>query len=86
MNIELFNGETIEIDKVRELEKILNVKFPEDYVQFIIENNGAYVIRNDAFMANGRIESINNFHSIQEHYHFTDDEYPKKVISIARDA
>lgn len=85
MDIEFINGETIDVKKVRELEIKLQVNLPDDYVNFIINNNGAYVFPN-AFKVGSKIESINNFNDAKEISQFIHDKLPKQVIPIARDA
>ncbi len=85
MSIKTIGGEVIGINLVKELEGKLNIAFPKEYVDFIIKNNGAYVLTN-SFKKGERIESINNFYKIQNSYEFSDERLPDKVIPFARDA
>lgn len=78
-------GSTVTKENIEELESILDVSLPQDFINFITENNGCY-INPHCYYVNNRLESINNFYDVCEAYEFRDLELPDYFIPIARDA
>lgn len=83
--LEFIGGNEIDNLLVEELEKKLDISFPDSYVEFVTANNGTSIIPN-AYNVGDSIESINDFHNIEENYHFSDERLPIGVIPFARDA
>ncbi|GAI78995.1 unnamed protein product [marine sediment metagenome] len=89
-----FSGEMITREEVIELEKKLNVKFPEDYVSQILDNNGG-IPDPSQLDFNGRksktlgeLFCINDIGSanVYKKYKSSRDVLPMSIIPIAADA
>lgn len=83
--LDYIGGKRIDESLIKNLEKQLEVKFPEAYTRIVLEYNGACIIP-DAFIVSGRVESINNFHDISKTYEFVDERLPDRIVPFARDA
>ncbi len=83
-------------EKVKELQKKLKIKLPEDYEKFLIDYNGGlvenayiYVKELDEYMMMGNFFGLNiekKFADIIEINNEYDDDIPKKSILIGSDA
>jgi len=77
---------------IEKVESILGVKFPNDYIEIIIKNNGGYPKPN-RFNLNGNEEVFNNLLSFDEEdcsniintYNDTKDRLIEKIIPFAED-
>ncbi|MFD1739547.1 SMI1/KNR4 family protein [Bacillus salitolerans] len=76
MTVELINGISIDMKIVKELESKLQVSFPNEYVEFITNNNGAYVFPN-AFRVGDIIERIINFYDVEKTSQSLDERLPE---------
>ncbi|WBW95933.1 SMI1/KNR4 family protein [Oceanirhabdus sp. W0125-5] len=86
MNEYIFiGGNVIDPSIIEELEAELGVVFPDDYKSVILQHNGASIVP-FAFKVGEMVESINNFHKVDEKYHFSDERLPDGIIPFARDA
>lgn len=78
-------GNSIEPSIIKELEADLGVVFPDDYKSMIIQHNGASIVP-FAFKVGENVESLNNFHKVDEKFHFSDERLPDGIVPFARDA
>ena len=63
-NIEWRNAKKSNIEMIEEVERHFGIKFPKDFIECVLENDGGYPSHN-VFFLNGREESINNLLSIE---------------------
>ena len=82
----------IEMDALLKVEEALRIRFPKDYIEFIITHDGAYPIPN-IFEINGNEEVFNNLLSFDEEscinivdtYNDVQDRLIEKIIPFAED-
>ena len=85
-------NEKVEIETIMNLEATLGVKFPRDYVEVVMQNDGAYPKPN-RFDLNGNEEVFNNLLSfskddscyIVDTYNYAKDRLIDKIVPFAED-
>ena len=85
-------NDEIELEAISKVEDTLGIKFPKDYIEIIIKNDGAYPKPN-RFEANGSEEVFNNLLSFDEEdcsniidtYNDVKDRLIEKIIPFAED-
>lgn len=73
-------NDNVGIATICKIEEFFNVKFPKDYVEIVMENDGAYPIPN-RFNINGSEEVFNNLLSFDEN----DSSYIVDVFNDVKD-
>lgn len=85
-------NDNVGIATICKIEEFFNIKFPKDYVETVIENDGAYPIPN-RFNINGSEEVFNNLLSFDENdssyivdvFNDVKDRLLDRIIPIAED-